>query len=172
MVAAGTPSRSTASWYPRVRLEDADVLDGEHHIEEAVEPGGGDGRCKHRRRAVREDRGPQAGRAQPRQHIGHFGKRRQREVEVEQPPTQLRSLEDERLQREIERVRGHLHEIGVAPLCRAQPGVLNLLVAPQRGEAVRRLGGHVHAGAGCGGKVEQRAVGVEHARLDAGQGAL
>src|SRR5262249_18222041 len=72
----------------------------------------------------------------------------------------------QRFQREIESIAGHLQEIGVAALQSAQPGVLQLLVAPQDGEPFRVVTEHVSAPRRGGGKVEQRAVGVENAGAD------
>ena len=62
------------------------------------------------------------------------------------------------LEREIERVAGDLPEVGVSVLERAQPCVLELLVAPQRGQRRAPILRNVGAARGGGGEVEQRAI--------------
>src|SRR3546814_8035793 len=53
-------------------------------IEQAVETGSLAGRLEHRRRAVRQDAGNQAGPLQALQHGGHFGETGKVEIEVHQ----------------------------------------------------------------------------------------
>src|SRR6185312_6193973 len=74
----------------------------------------------------------------------------------------------ERLERVIERVARDLPEIGVPALQRAQPGVLKLLVAPQRRQRGEIVTERVAALCRRGGVVEQRAVSVEDAGANAG----
>jgi hypothetical protein len=54
-----------------------------------------------------------------------------------------------------------LPEIGVAVLQRAQPRILELLLAPQRRQRRAPLFWNVFAARGGGSEVEQRAIGVE-----------
>jgi hypothetical protein len=70
------------------RLEGAYLLHRQHGIEQAVEPRGADGGREHGWRAIRQDGGLQSGRPHLRQHLGHVGKGREREVEFEQAAAQ------------------------------------------------------------------------------------
>ena len=101
------------------------------------------------------------------QDAGDFGERLELEVERHQPLAESGRVEPEALEREIERVRGDRMEIRVAALQAPEPGVLELLLPPERrqGDALRR--GHVGRAGGGGREVEQGAVGVEHAGADA-----
>jgi len=49
---------------------------------------------------------------------------------------------------------------------------MELLVAPQRGQRIGVVAENVAARLRRGGKVEQRAVSIEHAELDPGEGGL
>src|SRR5262249_29874920 len=77
-----------------------------------------------------------------------------------------------RLQGEIEGIARDLPEIGMAPLKRAQPGVLQLLVAPEGRQLVDAIPQHVPAPSCRGCKVEYRAIGVKDAGLYRVQGTL
>ncbi len=105
------------------------------------------------------------------EHRGNLGERLEAEIEVHQPLAQRGRLKAQAFQGEIERVAGHLPEVGVAVLERAQPGVLELLVAPERGQRRAAILRHVGAARRGGGEVEQGAVGVEDAGLNAIEGS-
>ena len=60
----------------------------------------------------------------------------------------------------------------MATLQRAQPGVLQLLVAPQRGQPLGVAAEHVAAASRGRGEIEHRAIGVEDARPDPGKSCL
>ena len=68
--------------------------------------------------------------------IGDFGKCIERQVEVHQPIAQAGLFDRQRLQGEVERIGGDLPEIRVPALERPQPGILQLLVPPERGQLV------------------------------------
>jgi hypothetical protein len=103
------------------------------------------------------------------QHLGNFRKGVESQVQAHQPVAQPGRVQAERPQREIERLAGHLPEIGMPALQRAQPGVLQLLVAPQQGEPLGVVGEHLAAARRRRREVEQRAVGVEDAGPDPGE---
>ena len=117
-----------------VGLEHADRVDRENGVERGFEPGALDKRFEHPGRAVGEDGGSEPGLAQGRKDRGNFGKRLEAEIELHQALAQGGRLEIEAFEGEIERVARHLPEVGVAVLERAQPCVLELLVAPEGGQ--------------------------------------
>ena len=102
---------------------------------------------------------------------GNLRERLEAEIEVHQALPQGRRLKAEALEGEIERIAGDLPEVGVAVLERAQPGVLDLLVAPERGQRGALFLRNVGAARRGGGEVEQGAVGVEDAGADVLQGS-
>src|SRR6266478_6231921 len=69
-------------------------------------------------------------------------------------------------------VPGELAEIRVPALHGAKPGILQLLVTPERGQFVDAVPEHIAAAPGRSGKIEQRPVGVEDAGLHADQRSL
>ena len=77
-----------------------------------------------------------------------------------------RAVEAERFEGEVEGIAGHRPEVGVAPSGGAEPRVLQLLVAPECGQAVRICAELVPAGIRRRSEVEERAIGVEHAGTD------
>src|SRR6185312_15993998 len=68
--------------------------------------------------------------------------------------------------RMVERLAGHLPEIGMAAMGGAPEAILHLLVAPQGGERRRAVAQHIGAAGRRRTVVEQRAIGIEHASLD------
>jgi hypothetical protein len=88
------------------------------------------------------------------------------------PHVSPRSFDGQRLQREVESVSGDLPEIRVPALHGAKPGILQLLVTPERGQFVDAVPEHIAAAPGRSGKIEQRPVGVEDADLHADQRSL
>ena len=102
---------------------------------------------------------------------GNLRERLEAEIELHQPLVQGGACEIEAFEGEIERLAGHLPEIGVTVLERAQPSVLKLLVAPQRRQRRALVGWNVGAARRGGGEVEQRAIGVEDAGADALEGS-
>src|ERR1700759_1104429 len=89
---------------------------------------------------------------------------------MHQPLAQRRIGDSEGFERKIERLAGHLPEIGVAVLYGAQPSVLQLLVAPHLREPRCRLAtDHIAAPLGSRGAIEQGAVGVEDTSAGAAQ---
>ena len=155
-----------------MRLVDADLLDRQHAIEKPADPGAIDRRAQHRRRAVRQDRGGESHRLEPAQHLRYFRESSERQIQVHQPVAQRVVGEIQRLQRIIERIAGHLPEIGVPVLRGPQPAVLQLLVAPEGGQPLGLVAEPVATAGGGRGVVEQRAIGVEHAGLDAGKSCV
>jgi hypothetical protein len=120
----------------------------------------------------RQDRGPQARPFQAHEDVRDLGKRIKRQVKVHQPIAQAGLFDIQCLQREIESIAGNLPEIRVPALQRTKPGILQLLVAPQRGQLVDAVPEHVTTALGRSGKIEQRAVGIEDAGLHAEQRSL
>jgi hypothetical protein len=127
---------------------------------------------EHIGRAVRQDCGPQARLFQAREDVWDFGKCIERQVKIHQAIAQARLFDGQRLQREVESVPGDLPEIRVPALHGAQPGILQLLVAPERGQFVDAVPEHIAAAPGRSGKIEQRPVGVEDAGLHADERCL
>ena len=105
--------------------------------------------------------------AQRRENLGNLRKWLEAEIEIHQALAQARRFEAEAVEGEVERIAGDLPEVGVAVLQAAQPGVLKLLVAPQRRQAHALFRRHVVAPRRGGSEVEQRSIGVENAGADA-----
>src|ERR1700684_833418 len=72
-----------------------------------------------------------------------------------------------RRHREVEGIARHLPEISVMSRETSQPGVLQLLRAPQLGERLPSFSERILGGAGRAVNVEQSTVGVEHTRFNA-----
>ena len=155
---------------PRIGLEGADLLDRENGIEQGFEARALDGSGEHIGRPVRQDRHAHPGPLQPVKRAWDFRIGVEGQVKRHEAVAQGGLVEAQRVQRKIKRVAGDLPEIRVTLLGGAKPGVLQLLVAPQRSELVHLLGTQIAASARRGGKVEQGAIGVEHAGSHAGQG--
>ena len=113
---------------------DADRFDGEHGVEERAQPRFSDRRVEHHGRAVRQDCGAQARRLEPSEDFRDLRKRLERQVKIHQPIAQAGLFDRQRLQGEVECIAGDLPEIRVPALDRPQPGILQLLVAPERGQ--------------------------------------
>src|SRR5262249_23645825 len=80
---------------------------------------------------------------------------------------QARLFDSQRLQREVESVGSDLPEIRVPALHGAKPGILQLLVAPERGQLVDIVPEHIAAARGRSGKIKQRPISIEDAGLHA-----
>jgi hypothetical protein len=104
---------------------------------------------------------------QAREDIADFGECIERQVKIHQAIAQARLFECQRLQREVERIPGDLPEIRMPALDGPQPGILQLLVTPERGQLVDAVPEHIAAALGRSGKIEQRSIGVEDAGLHA-----
>ena len=150
----------------RMRLEDPDLLDREDRIEQLPDPGARRCRREHPRLAVRKNRGPQAAIAQPAQHVRHLAVGIKLQVCLHQRLAHCR-IDAGTGERIVERIAGHLPEIGMAAHQRPQPGVLQLLAAPQLGQSIGPLAELGTQTCDRGVHVEQRAVGIEHAGFDA-----
>ena len=150
----------------RVRLVDPGCLDGQDLAEQIAEPGMVDCSHQHRRRAVRQHRGGEAGIAQLPQHRRRLRIGVEGQIELHQPVAQLPIVQRQCLQRKIEGVTGHLPKIGVTALHCAQPRILQLLVAPQLTEKRGRVAQHIGAAPRRRADIEQGAVGVENAGAD------
>jgi hypothetical protein len=152
---------------PWIGLEDAHGVDRKHRVEQRAQASARDRLLQHAWRTVGKNRGRKARPTQGAEHAGNFGEWRQGAIEAHQAVAQSRRGYAETVEREIQRVAGDLPEVGVTALQRTQPRVLQLLVAPQRGQ--RRAPARLDLGAGRGrrGEVEQRAVGVENAGANA-----
>ena len=149
------------------RLVDADILDGQHLIEELVESGRANRRVEHGRAAIGQD---------ARAHIARFDRRERRlgvgiglEFEIEHHELVLEAwivdpMEGERI---VERISRDMPEIRMYAHEASKPGIFKLLLAPQSrkiigfpadlGRKLRNRSMHV----------EQRAIGVEDAGPDA-----
>ena len=155
---------------PRIGLEDLRGIDAQHGLEAISQPGRGDHRIEHLGVAVGQDGEPQAGTLQAVEHRRHLGEGGERKIGLHELVAHGRVSDAVGRQAMIERLAGHLPEFRVRAHGIAQPGVLDLLGAPQIGQRVgfgpdqramprdRRI------------EVEQRAVGVEHAEVGTGQG--
>src|ERR1700688_1570900 len=82
-----------------------------------------------------------------------------------------RLIESQAVEREVQRVAGHLPEIDVAILQRAQPRILQLLVAPQCRQRAPLLIWNVGATCDGGGEIEDRAVSIKNAGANTSQAA-
>src|SRR5260370_22478661 len=82
------------------------------------------------------------------------------------------AVDCQRLQCEIESIGGDLPEIRVPALERPQPGVLQLLLAPERGQLVDAFAEHVAAAFRGGSKIKQRSICIEDAGLHADQSCV
>ena len=127
---------------PARRLVDADLLDRGQLFEEPGKTGGPDGGIEHGRAAIGEN-----GKAQsPALQLGETGRGigewSEAEIELHQLLMQQAILDAEQLHGVVEGIGGDLPEIGMDPHQAAQPGILQLLVAPLRGEAGRPVAEH------------------------------
>ena len=156
----------------RIGLEHLAVIDAQHRLEAVGQPGGLHHGVEHLGIAVRQDGEPHAGALQPVEHRRHLGEGIEREIGAHQLFTHDGIGDAVRGEAMIERLAGHLPELCVGAHAVAQPSVLDLLRPPHLGQ---RVGLRSDRGAMAGDRrveVEQRAVGVEHADLGAGEGAV
>ncbi len=144
---------------PRRRLVDRHRVHREHVGEDAVEPARAHRALQHARRAVREN-GQRGARQRP-EGRRHLREGEQREVGVHQRrDLRLGGGDAEPAHRVAQGLAGHHPEVLVALHERAEPRVLELLLAPEEREGLR-VGGDGPRGVHDGVDVEERAVGVE-----------
>jgi len=104
--------------------------------------------------------------------FGDFGIGLQVEIEIHQARAQAWAVEFQRRQGEVECVAGDLPEVGVSAGEPAQPGVLQLLLAPEFGQALPVVAKFVAGAARRAVEIEKRSVGVENAGCDAVEGLI
>src|SRR6266511_2423699 len=151
----------------RARLVDPDLLDREDRVEQRREPGGLGGGGEHARRAVREDRELEARLPERLERRARLGVRAEPLVQRHEAGAERRVGDAERLHREVERVRRHVPEVGVPAHEAPEPGVLELLRAPELGERLPLRPERLLRALRGARDVEQRAIRVEHDRADA-----
>jgi hypothetical protein len=149
-----------------MRLEYADLLDREDGIEHSVDPCALRRGCEHPGLAIRKKGDPELAFTQPAQGVRHLGIGVQRQVRLHQRVAQGR-IDAGASERVVECVAGHLPKARVTAHQRAQPSVLKLLGAPQLGQSLGVLADPSAQTRDRGVHVEQRAVRVEYARLNA-----
>jgi hypothetical protein len=132
-------------------------------VEQALELRARHGIPQHCRRAIGQDGREEARLLEPLEDLRHFREAIELPVEAHQAVAHLRVRDAQGLQRVVERIARDLPEVGMPSLQRAQPGVLQLLVAPQRGHRGSLVAEDIDAACRRGGEVEHRAVGVEDA---------
>ena len=150
----------------RVSLEDLDRVDRQDGVEQRAQARAVNERIEHRRRSVGQNGGLESALPQNCEDFRNFRERLEAEIELHQPRAQPRRLEFEAVEREVERVAGDPPEIGIAALQGSEPGILQLLVAPQRRQRCALLRREVIAALGGGGEIEQSTIGVENAGAD------
>src|SRR5262249_43890117 len=155
-----------------MRLVDANLLDREDSIEQAIESGTLYGSVEHVGRAIGEDSRSQPRLLQGGQCTGDFRECIKRQIELHQPMAQTGVVDPQGLQRKIESVARHLTEIHVPTLESPQPRGLKLLVAPESGQLVDVIAEHIAAPPRSCSKVEQSSVGVKDACFHALQGTF
>src|SRR5919198_3113538 len=106
---------------------------------------------------------------EPSQNLWDLRKGFKRQVKIHQPIAQAGLFDRQRLQREVERIAGDLPEIRVPALHGPQPGILQLLVTPERAQLLDGVAQDVAAASRRRGKIEQRAGGIEDTSLHAGE---
>ncbi len=149
-----------------MRLVDADLLDRQRLVEEVVDAGAPHRRVQHPRRAVGEDRRPYAVVLEARQHVRDLGIGVELEIQLHELLPEPRVVEADRVHGEVEGVAGDLPEVGMDAHEAAQPGVFELLVAPQVGQCLARLPERASQARRRRMDVEQGSVGVEDAGAD------
>jgi hypothetical protein len=95
------------------------------------------------------------------QHTRNFRERIELQIEARQPLAQRRIGQLQGVHCEAERVARDPPEVGVLPLKGPQPGVLKLLLAPERVEALELIAEHLPTTGCCRCIIEQCSVRVK-----------